>query len=363
MMIRTEAWVLHPGGAGAPDTLVKQEYRFAPPQADEVLVKPLYGCWEGNMTHAIKRTPLDLCLARDESLVVPGNAGVVEVLEAQSSTGLSCGDRCLVFCNGEPDEHGYPRLIYGYDAPGTIGLLAKLTKLKARQLIKLPSDSPLSIRQWAAFSLRYITAWANWRVALGCWRAQMNDCPAAQAHVLSWGGGVGLAELSLARLFGHPAAMVASRPSRLALIESQGIAPIDRRAFSDAGFEAEFLSKVGDLTDGQGAAIFVDNIGAHYRSTLKALARQGVLTTSGWKHGLTFPVVRASECIDRHIHVYTHYARRDEGEAAVAFAQKHGWAPPEPDKTWHWDEVPALAQAYAGGQIDDYFPLYAIHPH
>jgi len=361
-MISTQAWVLHPAASpGEPAQLVQEEFRFAPPEPDEALVRPLYGCWEGNMSHALRRSPLDLCVARDESSIVLGNAGVVEVVQAETTSGLRPGDRCLVFCNGEPDAHGYPRRIYGYDARRTIGVLARQTKLKNRQLIKLPADSSISLEQWAGFSLRYVTAWANWRVALGCWRAQMDDSPAAQAAVLSWGGGVGLAELTLARLAGHPAGMVASRPSRLALIERHGITPIDRSAFSEASFEADFLREVQRLTDGQGAAIFVDNIGAHYRSTLKALARQGVLATSGWKHGLTFPVVRASECIDRHIHVYTHYARRDEGEAAVAFADVHGWAPPKPQQVWAWDDIPQLAEAYAAGDIDDYFPVYSIN--
>lgn len=361
-MIHTQAWVLHPATtAGETAQLVQEDFSFAPPGPDEALVKPLFGCWEGNMTHALRRSPLDLCVARDESCIVLGNAGVVEVLQAEAQSGLRLGDRCLVFCNGEPDIHGYPRRIYGYDAPGTIGVLARQSKLKTRQLIKLPENSSISLEQWAGFSLRYITAWANWRVAVGCWRAQMDDCPASRAPVLSWGGGVALAELSLARMAGHPTAMVASRSSRLALIERLGITPIDRRIFSEESFDADFLGVVHGLTGGQGAAIFVDNIGAHYRSTMKALARQGVLTTSGWKHGLTFPVVRANECIDRHIHVYTHYARRNEGEAAVAYAQGHGWAPPQPDMVWAWDDIPRLAQAYAAGEIDDYFPVYSIN--
>ena len=47
------------------------------------------------------------------------------------------------------------------------------TILHETQIIPIPVSSPLSLEQWAAFSLRYITAWANWRVA---WRASVN-CP------------------------------------------------------------------------------------------------------------------------------------------------------------------------------------------
>ena len=362
-MIRTQAWVLRPAGRpGEAGRLVEEEFAFAEPSDDEVLVRPLFGCWEGNMEHALRRSPLDLCATRGEPRVVIGNAGVVEVVRPGAAVaGLAAGDCCVVFCNGEPDAHGYPERIYAYDAPGTIGVLARLTKLKARQLIRLPADSRIEATRWAGFSLRYITAWANWRVALACWRSQMDDEPASRADVLAWGGGVGLAECSLARLAGHPAALIASRPARLATIERAGLVAIDRRRFAEGTFEAEFLRAVHDCTEGRRAAIFVDNIGAHYRSTLKALARQGVLATSGWKQGLTFPVVRASECIERHLHVYTHYARRAEGEAAVAFAEAHGWAPPAPAAVWSWDDVPALAEAYAAGEIDDYFPIFSVN--
>jgi hypothetical protein len=51
-----------------------------------------------------------------------------------------------------------------------------------------------------------------------------------------------------------------------------------------------------ELSDGLGAAIFIDNIGAPlYRTTLKALARQNVLATVGWKHGRRTSTLRASE--------------------------------------------------------------------
>ncbi len=360
-MIRTQAWLLRaPVIAGDRPSLEQEELRFPPPRADEALVRPLYGCWEGNMCHALRGSPLDLCKVRGEPLIVLGNAGVVEVVETNEDADLRAGDRCLVFCNGEADPYGYPSLIYGYDAPGTIGIMAKLSKLKVGQLIKLPAKSALTLPQWAAFSLRYITAWANWRVAVGCWGVQMPEHPAELSPVLGWGGGVSLAELSLARIAGHPAGMVASSPTRLALIERLGIAPIDRRSLSLERFEDDFLSAVKGITSGRGAAIFVDNIGAHYRTTLKALSRQGVLTTSGWKNGLTFPTVRASECIERHIHVFTHYARRSEGEAAAAFAEENNWHPPQPSKIWAWDEIPILAKAYECGMIDDYFPIYSI---
>lgn len=361
--ISTEAWILHRGdSAGTPGKLVLESVSFPRPTDDEVLVRPLRGCWEGNMDHALRRSPVDVCALRGEDRVVLGNAGVVQVEEVGAAVrGVRPGDVCLLFCNGTPDEYGYPVTIFGYDAPGTMGVLARRTKVLKRQLVPIPPGSPITLDQWAGFSLRYITAWANWQVALGCWRTQMGDVPPGEALVCGWGGGVSLAELSLAALAGFRTAMIASTPARLALLSEMGIDPIDRGAFGKATFEADFLAAVRDRSGGRGAAIFIDNIGSHYRSTLKALARQGVLTTSGWKAGATYPTMRAMECISRHLHVFTHYARYPEGVAAVDFAIARGWAPPPAGRVYAWDEIPALAEAYAAGTIDDYFPVFAVN--
>jgi NADPH:quinone reductase-like Zn-dependent oxidoreductase len=189
----------------------------------------------------------------------------------------------------------------------------------------------------------------------------MADVDAADALVCGWGGGVSLAELELARAAGFRTAMIASRPSRLALLRARGITALDRRGFADATFEADVLRAIAALSDGQGAAIFIDNIGAHYRLTLKALARQGVITTSGWKRNATFPTMRSMECISRHLHVFTHYARYAEGGQAVRHALEHGWMAPPVEHIYGWDDIPQLVHDYAADSIDSYFPIFAIN--
>lgn len=360
--ISTEAWVLHRGeGAGYPGQLVRETFTFPGIGPEEVLARPLYGCWEGNMGHAVQRSPIDICALRDEDRVVIGNAGVVQVIRTGSAvTTVREGDTCLVFSVGTPDPYGYPITVYGYDAPGTIGVLARTTKLLARQLIPIPQGSPFAPEQWAAFSLRYITAWANWNVAWGCWRTQMPEVPPEEVFVCGWGGGVSYAELLLAKAMGCRVAMVASTPQRIAHLNSLGIDTIDRSAFGKATFEADFLAAIRERTGGRGVSIFIDNIGSYYRSTLKALARQGVIATSGWKHGMTYPTMRAMECISRHLHVFTHYARYPEGLAAVAFALEHAWVPPV-GPSYAWDDVPRLAEDYQAGVIEDYFPIFAVN--
>lgn len=361
--ITTEAWVLHRGEkAGVPGELVREDFTFPNIAADEVLARPLYGCWEGNMGHAVQRSPVDICALRGEDRVVIGNAGVVQVIRAGSAvTTVREGDTGIVFPTGTPDAYGYPVTIVGYDAPGTMGVLAKTMKLQERQVIAIPKGSRFAPEQWAAFSLRYITAWANWNVAWGCWQTQMREVPPEEVFVCGWGGGVAYAELLLAKEMGCRVAMLASTPKRIDHLKSVGIDAIDRGAFGKATFEADFLAAIRERTGGRGVSIFIDNIGSQYKSTLKALGRQGVIATSGWKHGITFPTMRSMECISRHIHVFTHYARYPEGLDAVAFAEERGWMPPLEGQTYGWDDIPKLVGDYAAGAVDSYFPIFAVN--
>lgn len=359
---RATAWVLPRGdGSGRLGTLVQAEVQLPELGRESVLVRPLYGSWEANIDHAIRRSPVDVCEVRGEDGVVLGNAGVVEVLEAGSAVEtVRVGDLGIVFCNSEPDVYGYPRLIFGYDAPGTVGVLADRTVLHEKQIIALPEQTPLSLPQWAAFSLRYVTAWANWQVAWGCFRTQMPDISPEDVHVWGWGGGVALAELSLARRFGCQATMVTSKPERAIRVRALGIQVVDRSGFRPGHHEEDFLTAVQERTAGNGIHIMIDNLGVLPGATLKALARQGVLTTSGWKHRTVFPIARANECQNRHLLVFTHYARYEEGVAAVDFAVHHDWMPPLDEYVYPWEEIPRLAREYAADEIDSYFPIFRV---
>lgn len=362
--LAVSAWVVHRGDTGddrgAP--LRMETIQLRTPGPREVLVESLYGSWEGNMDHAVRRSPVDVCELRGEDRVVLGNAGVVRVVEVGSEvSGVAAGDFGIVFCNGVPDAHGYPVTIFGYDTPGTVGLLATKTILGESQIIRIPSSSALCLEQWAAFSLRYITAWANWRVAWGCFRVQMPDVDPDDVHVWAWGGGVALAELSLARAAGCRVTMLASRPERLAELRALGIDAVDRTTFRAGHVEEDFLAAVRDRTNGQGISILIDNIGVHPTANLRALARQGVVATSGWKQRTVFPLSRPVECQNRHVHVFTHYARYDEGLAAVDYALQHGWGPPVPTHVYDWADIPRLADDYAAGRIASYFPIFRVH--
>lgn len=383
-MIETEAWVLYAGDQSREKRhagLRLESFAFPDITEKEVLVEPLIGCWEGNMSHALKRQPIDICHQRAEPKVVIGNAGVVRVLQTGSAVeNLSEGDVCLVFCNGIADSQGFAHRIWAYDAPETIGLLARRTKMTPAQLIKIPRDSKYTLGQWAAFSLRYITAWANWEVAYGCWRAVTRIEKDAHAWVFGWGGGATLAELTLAQHYNCSAIMSAAGQERHDLIESLGMTVLDRNEFDGLSFDAEryrddaeyrhsyrnaeegFLEAIKTLTDGEYISILVDYIGLPvYRASLKALKRPGVLTSAGWKEGMSLSTLRSIECMKWHVHVHTHYARYQDGLAAVDFGEKNGWMPPENDEIFSWETIPQLAQQHIEGKLNSYFPLFKVN--
>lgn len=386
-MITTEAWVIYQRRPDAAKhehaELKREEVTFPDVTETEMLAEPIYGCWEGNMAHAIERSPVDVCAMRGEDKIVIGNAGVVRILKAGSAvTTVREGDLCLFAAVGATDKFGYLTKVVGYDARNSMGLLAKRIKLNETQVIPLPKNSRHSPKHWAAFSLRYTTAWANWKLAYGSWRLQVPEEMFPVPYVWGWGGGVTLAELTLAKYYGCPVAMMASSDERLALIEESGITPIDRRQFMDLNFDEQrcqtdadyrrryrqsektFLQLVKNHTDGLGVSIFIDNIGAPvFRATMKALAREGVIATLGWKKGTDLTINRAVECISHHIHVFSHGARYAEGVASIKFAEETGWIPPvNGGEVYSWDNIPQLARDFATEKMNNYFPLYQVNP-
>lgn len=368
-----------PGGA-----LQRDLFTFGPLEEGEALVEPILGSWEANIDHALARSPIDVCSSRGEDAVVLGNLGVVRVLKVNADdrdVQVREGDLCLLLPFGKCDRYGYAELAYAYDAPNTIGLLTKRSKMDTRVLLPIPADTAYSLSQWATYG-RYFTAWDNWQKAYGCWRTQIADDDPSSHLVFGWGGGVAFAELMLAKRAGFRVAMTAGSDERIALLREHGIVPVDRRLYPDLSLPprqaradrerqarrrqsvADFLRVVEELSDGQGVAIFVDNIGEPlYDVTVKALAREGVVTTCGWKAGMRLSHLRGAECISRHIHVNTHVWRLPDSPGIRDFQESSGWMAPEGSTAvYDFDEVPKLADDYAEGRIGSYFPLYNVNP-
>lgn len=379
----TEAWIIEKGprhASAVPEAarLILDSIPLPTPGDRDVVAVPIYGCWEGNMAHAVARKPIDVCRFRGEERVVLGNSGVIQIHEVGSSVAsVKPGDYCIIYGNSEPDSYGYMKRAFAYDAKNTIGVLAKRIVLPADNCIPIPPQSHSSLKQWAAFSVRFVTAWANWRVAYGCWQLQM---PNRTPIVCGWGGGTALAEVLLAQNMGCDVCLIASGCDRSKYLASLGVASIDRSTFLGLNYdearydeddsyrraynhaERLFLDRMSEQTNDNGVSIFIDNIGAPvHRATLKALSRQGVITTAGWKQGMTQSSVRALECISRHIHVHTHYASREEALDAVRYAEETMWIPAADDIVYDWDDIPKLAADYEAGSINSYFPLFNVN--
>lgn len=376
-MITADAWVLHrqadPSFPLIRGKLQREELSFEAPGDDEALVEPLFVSWEANVDHAISRQPIDVCDQRGEDQVVLGNLGVARVLrQARARAWPPEGAVCMIMPFAKRDRYGYAELIYAYDAPHTVGLLARRTKVRADMLLPVPDGTRHSLPQWAAYA-RYFTAWDNWRVARGCWAIQMGEHPTTDSLVLGWGGDVTFAEMILARQEGFRVAMTASTDERIAFLQDHGITAIDRRRFPCLAASAEndqayrrdhraseeaFLATIRELSDGLGAAIFIDNIGAPlYRTTLKALARQGVLATVGWKQGMQTSILRASECIKRHLPVHTHVWRYDDCPEIRDYMERTAWLPdPGSLAMYTFDQATQLAEEYYSGNVSSYFP-------
>ncbi len=374
---------MHEGPADqkfCPGQLQLETFEVPELKPEEVLIEPIFGAWEGNYSHAVQRSPIDICRSRGEKSVVLGNCGVVRVLEKnQMAPHLKEGQICILMGNAVPDDFGYMMKAHAYDAENTVGIMAKKSKVHFRQLIPLPEKNPFSLEQWAAFSLRYITAWSNWRVAYGAYRLQVSqEMDQGSYQVWGWGGGVSLAQLDLAKRFGATTCLIASKDKRLDLAKKLGLGAIDRRAFPNLNYdeknrqaleiysqdEKKFLEIVREKTDGKKVQIFIDNIGEPvFRATLKALSREGVITTAGWKCGMNLTYLRASSSIARHTFVHTHYASYKEAEESVSYALKENWIPPREslDEIYNWDEISQLANDYGVAKTDSYYPLFRIN--
>jgi len=137
-MIRSEAWILDRRERASPEegviaVLRRDEIVFSELEDDELLVEPLFGSWEGNMDHAVRRRPVDICMYRGEPQAVIGNSGVLRVVAIGSQIKrFREGDIALLYGNAKPNEFGFMVLAHAYDAPGTIGVLSKRLKLHER---------------------------------------------------------------------------------------------------------------------------------------------------------------------------------------------------------------------------------------
>ena len=207
-------------------------------------------------------------------------AGVVESVGSRVTT-VRAGDRVLLnpgiscytceFCLAGEHSLCINYRLMGEHLPGTI---AQLVTLPASNVARMPVRSPeLTWAEAAAFSLVTLTAW---RMVVT--RAQLQ----AGETVLIWGigGGVSLAALQIAKLFGARAIVTSSHDAKLEEARRLGAdVTINHRT-------QKVSQEVRAVTQKRGVEVVVENVGAAtWEESLRCLKRGGRLVTCGATSG------------------------------------------------------------------------------
>ena len=242
---------------------------------------------EHNVDHAALADTVNIAEARG-GRIYPGNSAVGEVLEVGEAVDtFGPGDVVLTHCNGDPDQFGFPRRIWAYDQPESVGWYAEEAVVGDWQLIKAPLDCGLSLWEIAALPLRAPTAHHMWRRALGIYRLKVPRERQAILNVLGFGGGVSELFLMMARSEGHNAFFCSGSPDRRAALETLGVTGIDQKQFNRFATKDDvnaFRKEVRNLTDGDDVHLVCDMLrGPVFPAGLAVAARQGVNVSAGWQ--------------------------------------------------------------------------------
>ena len=266
---------------------------------------------EHNIDHAVLADTGNIAAARGGKMF-PGNSAVGEVVEVGDQVSrFSVGDVVITHCNGDPDEFGYPRRIWAYDQPESIGWYGREAVVGDWQIIPAPLDCGLNLWEIAALPLRAPTAYHLWRRAEGIFRIKMPREKLARMNVLGFGGGVSELFLMLAKHEGHRAFFCSGSSARRQHLESLGIEPIDQKKFNrfaDRNDVRDFSKEVKKLTDGQGMHIVCDLLrGGVFPAGLAAQSRQGVNVSAGWQLGKKIDYDSALLSVKQVTLDHTHY--------------------------------------------------------
>ena len=207
-------------------------------------------------------------------------AGTIEAVGPGVTT-LHAGDRVMLnpgisdysceFCRAGEHSLCVNYRLLGEHLPGT---LTELITVPAHNVARVPNLSPgLSWGEAAAFSLVTLTAW---RMLVT--RAKLR----AGETVLVWGigGGVSLAALRIAKLFGARVIVTSSDDAKLAAAQQLG-------ADVTLNHKTQKVSQeVRALTNKRGVDVVIENVGAAtWDDSLRSLRRGGRLVTCGATSG------------------------------------------------------------------------------
>ncbi len=278
---------------------------------------------EHNINHAALADTVNIAELRGGK-IFPGNSAVGVIIAAGDRVSdFRVGDVVLTHCNGEPDLYGFPKRIWAYDMPESIGWYGEEAVVGDWQIGKAPLECGLNLWEIAALPLRAPTAYHMWRRALGIYRLKVPRDRQAALNVLSFGGGTGECFLMLARSEGHNAYFCSGTAERREALEALGIHGIDQNAFQRFRTKADvkkFTDEVKTITGGEGMHIVADMMrGPVFPAGMGALARQGVNVSAGWQLSQLVEY-NSTICSVKQVTLdHTHYETVDGCRAATEF--------------------------------------------
>jgi len=213
-------------------------------------------------------------------IVGADGAGTVETV-GPGVTSVAPGDRVMLnpgisdysceFCRAGEHSLCVSYRLLGEHLPGT---LAEFVTVPAHNVARGPNLSPpLTWGEAAAFSLVTLTAW---RMVVT--RAQVR----AGETVLVWGigGGVSLAAMRIAKLFGARVIVTSSNEAKLAAAKQLGADVTYNHKTQKVAHE------IRALTNKRGVDVVIENVGAAtWDDSLRSLRRGGRLVTCGATSG------------------------------------------------------------------------------
>jgi crotonyl-CoA carboxylase/reductase len=287
----------------------------------DVRVKILVVSAEHNVDHAALADTVNIAELRGGK-IYPGNSALGEILEVGSDVSkFKVGDIVITHCNGEPDRFGYPKTIWAYDQPDSIGWYGEQAVVGDWQLVHAPLECGLNLWEIAALPLRAPTAYHLWRRAEGIFRLKVSVERLATLNVLGFGGGVSELFLMLAKSKGHNAYFCSGSQERRDALEKQGITPIDQKAynrFADRDGIKGFIKASRQLTGGEGMHIVCDMLrGPVFGAGVAVAAREGVNVSAGWQLSRDCDYNSAGASIKQITLDHTHYETVHGVEAAT----------------------------------------------
>ena len=276
---------------------------------------------EHNVDHAALADTVNIAELRGGK-IYPGNSAVGEVMAVGGEVSrFKPGEIVLTHCNGSPDRFGFPKVIWAYDTPDSVGWYAEEAVVADWQIVPAPLDCGLNLWEIAALPLRAPTAYHLWRRAEGIFRVKVPEEKLATLNVMGFGGGVSELFLMLARARGHNAFFCSGNPERRAALEAQKIVPIDQKAFNRFASRDDskaFVKEVRSLTRGEGMHIICDMLrGPLFDAAFAAASREGVIVSAGWQLARNVEFNSAAASIKQITLDHTHYETLEGVEAAT----------------------------------------------